>query len=302
MLRLRTLSTVSIVWLILGHMSSAHDLCALTRGPLAGSCVTFASGEGVNSILEGFTLLDGVGSKPGAFPNGGGVYCSFSGGTVRRNIFLDNTVLGAGGGFYGFGSFGIVLENNVFVGNGAGTGGAVALYDCYDTTLRHNTIAFNDGVTGTGVANIGSILTIAVNNIVWGNAVEQIWDTTGTLLVEYCDVEGGWPGLGNLDVDPLFVDPLSGDLHLSPDSPVIDQGSDLVPLLPATDFEGDPRSFCQGVDMGADEATIVASPCPSTGFLRGDRNADGGNDIADAVFSLERLFGAAAAAPLPRLC
>src|SRR5262249_15425349 len=40
-----------------------------------------------------------------------------------------------------------------------------------------------------------------------------------SLTVSYCDVEGGWPGPGNFDADPQFVEPSVGDLHLQPSSP-----------------------------------------------------------------------------------
>ena len=32
--------------------------------------------------------------------------------------------------------------------------------------------------------------------------------------VTYSDVQGGWPGEGNIDVDPCFADPCNGDYHL----------------------------------------------------------------------------------------
>ena len=47
----------------------------------------------------------------------------------------------------------------------------------------------------------------------------------------YCDIEGGWQGEGNIDLNPLFRDPAEGDFHLmsvvcgdSADSPCIDAG------------------------------------------------------------------------------
>jgi hypothetical protein len=44
-----------------------------------------------------------------------------------------------------------------------------------------------------------------------------------------------------------------GDFQLQPGSPCIDAGSDNVPGLPATDFDGNPRVVGGSVDMGAFE-------------------------------------------------
>jgi hypothetical protein len=79
-----------------------------------------------------------------------------------------------------------------------------------------------------------------------------------TQVVTYSDIQGA-PGAGNIDEDPLFVDPANGDLHLGPDSPCIDAGDNGAPNLPAYDFEGDPRIMdgdlngTRIVDMGVDE-------------------------------------------------
>jgi hypothetical protein len=79
-----------------------------------------------------------------------------------------------------------------------------------------------------------------------------------TQVVTYSDIQGA-PGAGNIDEDPLFVDPANGDLHLGPDSPCIDAGDNGALNLPPFDFEGQPRIVdgdgdgTATVDMGVDE-------------------------------------------------
>jgi hypothetical protein len=63
----------------------------------------------------------------------------------------------------------------------------------------------------------------------------------GTTTVTYSDVQGGWPGTGNIDADPLWTFPGIMDYSLLPGSPCINTGDPAEPLDP----DGSPT------DMGA---------------------------------------------------
>jgi len=69
-----------------------------------------------------------------------------------------------------------------------------------------------------------------VNNIIWANSAptgSQIYLYSGSssFTCTYSDIQDGWGGVGNIDVDPLFVDPLNSDFHLQSASPCIDAGN-----------------------------------------------------------------------------
>jgi hypothetical protein len=81
-------------------------------------------------------------------------------------------------------------------------------------------------------------------------------------------VEGGWPGEGNIDADPLFVDADgANDLHLLGGSPCLDAGDNsAIAVWMTKDVEGNPRIMNGTVDMGAYEG-------PHQGFLLSTRSA-----------------------------
>ena len=67
------------------------------------------------------------------------------------------------------------------------------------------------------------------NSILWGDIGAEIilvignktpGTGAGTTSVTYTDIQGGWPGANNVDIDPRFVDAQDGDLHLRAISPV----------------------------------------------------------------------------------
>jgi hypothetical protein len=113
------------------------------------------------------------------------------------------------------------------------------------------------------------------NSILWGPPGQLDGVDPASFDVEYSDVAGGWEGEGNIDADPMFVDPDSGDFRLRPESPCIDAGYGPLggwpPWVPGADFAGRPRAMYGGArwdgwrraDMGAFEYYINrVSPGP----------------------------------------
>lgn len=109
--------------------------------------------------------------------------------------------------------------------------------------------------SGGGISMQSASEVEVVNSIVWGNEPAFVDDATATLGVSHSVVTAGWPGDGNLDLDPGIVDGDGGDggeIHLRLGSPCIDAGKPIVGDNDE-DIDGDPRIVGPQVDIGADE-------------------------------------------------
>ena len=185
---------------------------------------------------------------------GGGIYASNSL-VYLDHTFVENNTANYGGGIYVY-QGNLTINNTVFARNNATDnfmGDAVRLFDTASMTGSGNTLAYNDyggAETGVGITTYSSSLDLDCS-IVWGHATSI--DTPG-LDITYSDVQGGYTGTGNLNLDPSFVASGSSDYHLNPGSPVIDRCLSGL----ATDFETQKRpvvrtSAASPYDMGADE-------------------------------------------------
>jgi hypothetical protein len=212
----------------------------------------------------------------------GGIRASES--QIVNNHFKGNHFVGSGivygGAIYIFNSHPKVF-NNIVDNNEANFGGGFYLGNDSQPEMTNNTIILNmAGNLGGGIYSNQSSLTL-LNSILWGNTAPggpQIYNSGGSVNVNYSDVEGGWSGLGNINSDPLFV---FGDtiFHLSEFSPCTDEGIDSIEIsgiwyhAPLFDIDGETRPYGNGFDMGSDEWYPISG-------------AEGGNAIVPASFKL----------------
>jgi hypothetical protein len=247
-------------------------------GGSAGRVVTFANGEGLGSVLDGFTLFNGFAA------GGGGILCDHTSPTIRKNIVRDNESIGYGGGIFCNGGSPYLLNNVIDDNIGYEAGGGIGFYlssagcvnniitgnyvwiesmgdpptqDTYgggischysSTSITHCVVHGNDifGDWWTVIPHGAGIYSnnndVITNSIVRNNTgAAEIEGIFLTPVVNHCNVEGGWPfGTGNIDEDPLFKDP-GGNFHLTAQSPCIDAGDNKAPSMPEIDFDGNDR-------------------------------------------------------------
>jgi hypothetical protein len=211
--------------------------------------------------------------------NGGGMFNSGSSPTVTHCKFNGNTVT-FGGGMYNSSSYPMVT-GCTFSGNTVTSGGGMYNSNSYPT-VTNCTFSGNKGtVYGGGMYNAESSPTVT-NCIFWDDNPQEILNRYGsTITLGFSDVLGGLPigtidGVGNINLDPMFVRPPDpgpdgtwdgvdddyGDLRLQAGSPCINAGDPGFVAQPGeTDLEGHARVLCERVDMGAYEFGIGDYNC-----------------------------------------
>jgi len=123
--------------------------------PGFGSVVTMMSGEGLDSVLDGFTLSYGTGyNNPDLGFRGGGIAMELSSPTIVNNIISENTTA-VGAGIVCDTSSSPVISNNTFTANAASvTGGGIFCHDGSSPLITGNTFTANTAAEN-GAGGIG---------------------------------------------------------------------------------------------------------------------------------------------------
>ncbi len=221
--------------------------------------VVYNSGINSTALLDGFTITKGR-TGGALFPDdaGGGMLNSYSSPTLTNCSFSGNRANTGGGMFNSYSS--PTLTNCSFSENATTFGGGGIMNIFSSPTLMNCSFSGNTATFGVGgIHNIVSSSPTLTNCILWGNGTgTEIFNATGSSpTVTYSIVKGGYPGTGNLNADPLFVNPPT-DLHLQLSSPAINAGTSAG--APAFDFEGDSRPQGIKFDMGVDEVPCSGTP------------------------------------------
>jgi hypothetical protein len=228
-------------------------------GPTVRRCVFFdnyaSQGGGMANRRSSPTVISCTFSGNYAPLGGGGMYnTDQSHPIVRSCVFHDNRTRYLGGGGMYSGASNPIVTSCFFVRNGAPFGGG--MYNvAAEPVIRNCTFHGNHVPSwGGGMQNEGGARPIVTNCILWGNSPDQIRTFTGSggaAVVTYSNIQGGHPGQGNMDIDPL----VTPDGHLCADSPCINAGDPNVasdPCVPS-DMDDETRVLAARVDMGADE-------------------------------------------------
>jgi hypothetical protein len=193
---------------------------------------------------KGTKWLDEHGA--GLYREGGGILTQYSSPKIMHNIIVDNEAINASGvtsagggairvgdgnpriinniimdnrGRYGAGIVlnytGAIVKNNIIARNNGGQdfgGSGIWIYANGPAAklVENNTIVGNSSSLDGGGVLVWNTSATLKNNIIWGNTAPQGPQIRlrpgGSVTVSYCDVQDGWTGTGNINVDPQFRD------------------------------------------------------------------------------------------------
>lgn len=219
--------------------------------------------------------------------------------TIDRCVFSDNHAVSGGAIACHDGSEAVITNNTIVDNTADWDGGGLHIYAAAPT-VSNNVIARNSAYWGGGLYCLNSVPRIVNNsvvrnrpnglhldstggpdrqasirnNIVWENEMYvEPGVSAGAYDIRFNNVQGGRPGEGNIEVDPLFADSNRGDYHLKSTagrwdaqagawvidevtSPCVDAGS------PADAARDEPYPNGNRVNMGAYGGTGQASKSP----------------------------------------
>ena len=286
-----------------GGVYNNQSSLTVTECTFSGNSSLYAngSGGGMYSYDSTVTVTDCVFSENSALSNGGGMFsdsgmlsvasCIFSGNTaqgsygggggmyilggtssVTSSTFTGNSarridgtgIYNSGGGIYSGGSGNPLVTNCTFEGNMAYYRGG-GVYSGNTGTLAANSSTFtaNSASQGGGLFTGYSSSASVTNSIFWGDTGGEIGNEGAAPAVSWSVVQGGFPGEGNMDSDPLLGELADNGgftmtCALASGSPAIDGGA--APGAPSRDQRGVSRPQGGGFDMGAYEFAVSAIP------------------------------------------
>ncbi|MHC4911609.1 MAG: S8 family serine peptidase, partial [Planctomycetota bacterium] len=281
-------------------------------GPTITNCIIIENsagwdGGGINNINSSPTITNCTFTGNAAVGNdGGAINNEVSSPTITNCTFTGNSAYDWGGAIRNIVDSYPTITNCSFAGNSSDDGGAMFYYDGSNPTIIHCTFVGNSARNGNALACDSWVIrnNIQVTNCIFSDGGSEIHNNDNSAItIGYSNIEGGWPGEGNIDADPCFVRPgywadandtdtllgpghpnavwINGDYHLLRTSPCVDAGKDAGVY---TDIEGNIRPFdfprvdnngdLPDFDMGAYEliqveAVMVLTPrmlnCASRG-------------------------------------
>lgn len=201
----------------------------------------------------------------------GGAINAFSPLNLNDCIFENNSSKSFGGAIFLYGN--MMSINTKFYNNKSESGGVMGgtgyIHDFYNCLFKGNS-AKDEPITFVGYnksnfknclfygnyggkenhlinkdLSITSPMTVNItNSIIWNNPSSNL-----SCYIQYSNIQGSYPGKGNLDLDPKFADPENGDFRLLCSSELINKGSNEF-ASEEPDAYGTPRIFADTVDMG----------------------------------------------------
>lgn len=263
-----------------GAIFNDNSSPAITDCQFLGNQATASGGavysDGSSLVLDGCTFSGNAAEYGGALCN---VQCDA---VIANCIFRDNSA-GENGGAMTSSEGTAEITHSQFFQNSARFGGALMERESSSVLINCNIVDNKVSVGGGGLYSWTNSRPQLTNCIVWGNQGGAFQSSGGgAVIATFSDIQGGWPGDGNINKSPLFADSDKADYHLKSKggrwdptggtwvtdtvtSPCIDAGD---PRAPVGD---EPGPNGHRINAGAYGGTSQASRSAAV------RSSDGGN-------------------------
>ncbi|MCF7921976.1 MAG: right-handed parallel beta-helix repeat-containing protein [Candidatus Marinimicrobia bacterium] len=250
---------------------------------ISNHCEFYLDGGGIFCSEASPSILDNtISANTGAY-YGGGICLRNSSNPLIQGNLIEANITASGWGFaYGAGIFSDLNCNPVIIQNwiqsniiDTGYGAGVYVRGPQATLISHNIIAGN---IGAGIVCTDSSLSRIVNNTIYGNTVgilvetnarprmvnSVVWENSivvnqefdlSAISIAYSNIQNGWEGPGNVDLEPLFTNPDTRDFSLMETSPCVDAGTAFFVLETDTIVNLDSDEYLGNApDMGSLES------------------------------------------------
>lgn len=166
--------------------SSGGPTVTVIDGGGLKSVASFTTGEGRDSVLEGFTLTNGS-TNGGSTKIAGGVYCRESSPSIRNNVINNN--IGYKGGGVHLESSSAEVCGNIITGNFAETsGGGISCKDDYGAPILSNNVILDNVADDYGGGIYGEkSRPMIIGNLIGGNKTNV--KKGGGLFFKQCEAE-----------------------------------------------------------------------------------------------------------------
>ncbi len=198
------------------------------RENIVSGNIATANGGGIYVNTSIPQIEGNVISGNSAVSAGAGIYCDGASPEITHNIVKGNWTTytyGRGGGIECYGNSHPAISYNRISENVSANGGGISCFTNSNPIISNNTVAGNySTASGGGLRCLNSSPTI-VNSIIWGNGLSPISQSPGSnAQITYSDIQQAWPGMGNINVYPDFIDTVRLDYRLNWGSLCIDAG------------------------------------------------------------------------------
>jgi len=210
----KTISVVSLEWQT-GERHYIHE--TIIDGNQQGSCVCVINEENDGTLLQGFTITNGIGwyYEPGNDRFGGGIYIKNSNLEIT-NCIVENNSADIAGGVGPSNSYlilnGVTIRYNLASKYGGGLAGGALPVPIEFSDINRCNIYLNDAPYGKDV----------INNLSSGVAIDVIvdtltcWEPLGYDIIQHDDYIQNYEGM-LLDFNEAKIERIEADLYISPE-------------------------------------------------------------------------------------